>query len=495
MNKELIISQTIKKISNITKLKDTLSSGYKLLCCEDIASMITTHSHLYNFLNSLNLQSFDQNDRIVFYTSFELSEKVITHIETMRSIFQIPLDNLLVISKNYGTVLNLENTLPLVDTNIADYNTICPFPFSEVLINQYGFIKPCCRYAQSQTSVVNKDLKSAFFDEEFSSLRSDLFNGIKNKQCKLCWDSEYNGNKSLRQIGIEKMGKKYHQWIDKPLIKVIEISISNLCNFTCRICYPDSSSKIAEENVKFSKSIEEKERNKKILKLSLNSYTDTLYDNIIQNLDTIDTLHFVGGEPFLNPKFYPLIKYLCDKDIAKNIELIFHTNASKYPEKFFDKFKKFKKVDINLSIDNVGKRFEVERGGKWEEVYENCKKFSGWNKEENIYVRFSTTVNIQNLLYLDDVFTVAKSLNLDVYLWCVEKPAKMAIDNITENAKKLAISQYKDTKNPSLIELLNRIDNIVPKNNPEFIEYMEILDKRRNVDSWETHKEIMNAMR
>ena len=54
---------------------------------------------------------------------------------------------------------------------------------------------------------------------------------------------------------------------------------------------------------------------------------------------------------------------------ADNIEIHYNTNGTQFPEEFIETWRKFRKVEIAFSIDNLGERFEFERSGaKWAEV-------------------------------------------------------------------------------------------------------------------------------
>jgi MoaA/NifB/PqqE/SkfB family radical SAM enzyme len=109
-------------------------------------------------------------------------------------------------------------------------------------------------------------------------------------------------------------------------------------------------------------------------------------------------IDFYGGEPFLIKQHEIFLNYLIEHNHASKIRLHYNSNGSIYPAHLFDKWSYFKEVDIAFSIDNVGNRFELERGGTWEEVNENLDSFIKF-KLPNMILSIFATVNIQNIYY------------------------------------------------------------------------------------------------
>ena len=64
----------------------------------------------------------------------------------------------------------------------------------------------------------------------------------------------------------------------------------------------------------------------------------------------------------------------------------------------------FQQVDISISVDNVGDRFEFERGGAWDIVEQNIAQF---RVETNFNVSIMPTINIQNVFYIEDLIAWA----------------------------------------------------------------------------------------
>ena len=130
---------------------------------------------------------------------------------------------------------------------MAQMDTFCSMAWNHQFIGPDGNIKPCCRYVMPKgvrNSIKgDKPLEEVFLGDHQSKLRSDLANGIRNPGCVKCWQEEDGGKKlSLRQNYNRTIGDigYLHKDLqkDKPNITWLELSFSNRCNLSCRMCGP-----------------------------------------------------------------------------------------------------------------------------------------------------------------------------------------------------------------------------------------------------------------
>jgi sulfatase maturation enzyme AslB (radical SAM superfamily) len=98
---------------------------------------------------------------------------------------------------------------------------------------------------------------------------------------------------------------------------------------------------------------------------------------------------------------------------AKNISLHYTTNATLFPDQeWWDIWQHFKNVDIQLSIDGVGNKYEYIRyPAKWDVVVENTNQYLKKHMH-NIQLSVSHTVSAYNIYYLDEFFTWCESVGL-----------------------------------------------------------------------------------
>lgn len=284
----------------------------------------------------------------------------------------------------------------------------CHNAFTGLDISPSGDIRPCCKFLEDKIPKFNiKDGVGIYKNSKFlKDLQKQFINNERPEGCNRCWIEEDAGIRSKRQLDYIRH-KTHFDLLDvnKNTFTNISLAFGNICNFACRICGPNSSSRWVAEISKHDKQ----------LKPIHQWYKDS---NIMNDIfeHTKDAVHFdiPGGEPLLleiKEHFGFLKKFNLTK--SKEISLHYTTNGSVFPEQdFLDVWSNFKEVDIQLSIDDIGDRFEYNRWpGKWNEVYSNIKKFQTLEKEsDNIRLSISFTVSAFTIYYADEF-----------YQWCLNE--------------------------------------------------------------------------
>lgn len=318
-----------------------------------------------------------------------------------------------------------------------------------------------------------------------------MIEGERPLGCEVCVSIESTGSTSLRQL----MTEKYKNILDQSALdnpKVIDMSIapSNLCNFKCRICNAHNSTSIRNEEIYFKDNEKEKNQIQKTYKIFDGSATDLIFLNPDVSPEF---LHLLGGEPFMWPALPKIIDQLIASGKSKNTRIEFNTNGSIYPTYFEKIIDNFKCTEILISIDDVGERFELQRGGTWENILENLKRFAGYNGGTTI-IKLTPTINIQNLLYLDDVINLAADLRVGIVWTYLETPTYLCIDNITDAVKQSVQTLYKNHPVEELRKIAHRV-TLTPAADPSpFLNYTKKIDQRRNQDFYKSHQEICKLM-
>jgi len=381
-----------------------------------------------------------------------------------------------------------------IDTDkIYSFETFCPVPFGFLTSGDRDSVSPCCKYSHTIGSLKTHSLNEIFFGEQMSQLRQDIKNGQYHKGCKSCWDAEKVNATSLRKHYVTKLSKLCDQeWIDRPGIRDLTVSPSILCNFKCRICSEYKSSKIATETLKFSTDPAQQQQLKKIINFSTHNQSQ-IADQIFQAVSDLEFLHILGGEPFLWQDLETLVDKLISTGHSKNIQIEFNTNGSIFPDHIIEKLLKFKLVEILISIDDIEDRFELQRGDLWANVYKNICAFRNI-KTDQVSVKIMSTVNIQNVLYLDHLVDFCDRLGLEIVWNYLETPNFLSIDSVTNTVKNLVYSKYKDHPMLELQSIANRMKHTPAVGGNLFLEYMTDLDQKRGQDSQKVLKEIFEAM-
>lgn len=503
------------KKTDSENLYATLKLEYNIICYVDIAELLSSHKKIFEFFESYKKSVFAPEERLILYSSEYLNQALLDHIQ--RSASKIDISNFFVLicnnydiserlkvsNEKYGyddvqirsLVVNLEKTKTLNTNKIFNFDTMCPFPFSMATISTDNSVAPCCKFCGTLGNLNKTNLLDIFYGEKINLIRDKMKNGEKPDECKVCWDNENSGTTSFRKLGLLKYEKSLdREWLDDIKIRDLTISPSIVCNFKCRICSHHYSSSIATEKIKNSNSESEIAKIKDILKSNL---SDNKQNKIVEALDyvseSVEFLHIMGGEPFMYPYLESTLDTLIKSGYAKKISLEFNSNGSIFPEKLIDKFKKFKSVEILFSIDDIGKRFEIQRGAIWEEVFSNIQKFKNLD-DNNIKIKIAITVNIQNLLYLDQISDFFSGNGMDILWWYLEEPYYYCIDNINEKTQRRVIEKYLHHPDKELRKIAERVKSNSPMENKEFLDQCKKYDNMRNQDFFYYHQEIIDLM-
>jgi radical SAM protein with 4Fe4S-binding SPASM domain len=495
-------------------LCNELSLKFELVCFVDLIDVSHQHSAIFSLLEHCYKEEYTPTQRLVFYTSHKPDQKFINHLQ--RAASSVDVSNFFIIictpydiskelqqaNQLYGydsVVINwlaveLESTAAINSDNFYTYDTVCPLPFTSLFINVNGNTQPCCKFKYPTGNIYNNTLTEIFQNSATQQIRDQMQQGIKPDGCSTCWHVENSKGTSLRQHAIKKLGKQSdRKWIDNLSIRDITITPSLLCNFKCRICSFAASSQIAVEELQHANTVPRSLEIKEFLKFARGNLDEHIQHSLLEIQNTLEYLHILGGEPFMLPGLEKLLNKIISSGNSKHIQLEFNTNGSIWPVDIIGLFDQFNKVEILVSVDNIGSMFEIERGGIWKNVEQHVRQFAALDLQ-NVSTKLAITVNIQNLLYLDKLVEFANDVGIEIVWAYLEYPKHLCIDNVTQAVKELVYQKYHNHPNSELATISVRVNSIVPTTGHEFLEYTNMLDQRRGQEFFKTHPEIYIAM-
>lgn len=490
---------------SLLELERLLSSQYTLKCFVDLAQLTDSPSAAYIQFQSCYQSEFENTDRLVFYSSEIISDSMLEHLYQAADLIDISncfvlicsphdlRDRLESTAKSYhnnavsfqSLQINFESTDKL-QNNFKVSDTLCPLPWRSIEVGVSGQIRPCCVYSQAVSNVNNSTLHDAFYGERMSALRQELLEGKKSSGCNHCWERENKGlvSNRIRHLGLLKKDLLTVE-LDDVKIRSLDLKPGNTCNFKCRICSPTRSSLYEQEHRKHHQIA--------VKKVNWAEDTTETINEILKLLPSLSNIDMYGGEPFLIKPLLNLVKTAVEQGHASNIRLHYNSNGSVYPSDFIDYWKHFKHIDIQFSIDNTGQRFELERGGSWDQVDSNIRKLVGLGLP-NVKISIMPAISIMNIFYIDEVFDWASDLGLDVNPLYVTEPAGFDLRNLTADARELINSKFKNHPWPMLQSTLNYINSTPVSNGQEFIKLCQYFDSLRDQSFELSHPEISKAM-
>jgi hypothetical protein len=296
--------------------------------------------------------------------------------------------------------------------NIGNMNQyFCVLPFFSL---ETGFESSqniyCCRL-QSGTAIEN------------------VQNSIRNKQrsssCSTCWKLEDSGLVSERQIhnrSFDFYADRDLELVEKDALehgwspKIIKLHTSNICNGTCVTCGPVCSSawaKLEQRPIKY--------------KVMDASHID--WAGVVQ-------LSFVGGEPFLEKQNFDILEKLSSQNNTSCFISIVTNGSIKLNPSQLNTLSKFKNLNLCLSIDGIGRKFDYIRWPlKWEQLLENLEQY----KKIARHISVSCMISNLNIYWFDEIIDFFTTNNLNYICKQIESPHCFASGNLPEDFKKMVI--------------------------------------------------------
>ena len=293
----------------------------------------------------------------------------------------------------FGAFYQTNNVIPIAQQGMPNSVRPCSIVMADDM-NKWNITNDSIH--DTRNALVWKQMREDFIQNKFH----DIYD------CRSCSYNEKSGTTSPRQ----QNNKFLAQFLQSDIVTEVKQIInndynvhdiitldyypSNYCNYSCVMCAGGASSKRQTFEVQVMK------RQQKIV---LNAADPDFYSV----LDKVQLINFTGGETVLQSQVHDIMDYLIEKDLAKNILITLLTNASSSASALDEKFRKFKQVIYNVSVDGVDDVIEYQRrGAKWASLSVNALELM-----DHEYI--STVVNY--VLTGINVFSAMDFIN-----WCYE---------------------------------------------------------------------------
>jgi MoaA/NifB/PqqE/SkfB family radical SAM enzyme len=298
-------------------------------------------------------------------------------------------------------------------------NVTCISPWYELRIDANGAVRCCHSIRQTQAEQTNLSFLDWFNHD--NDTRTNIINGVESLGCSACYYNEKNNLVSHRmQRNIQ--GAVYHgkyfkeSLMQSPAYKrmngnktiypaFMHVTLSNLCNMKCRMCFPAYSSQLADAYKKINWMSKDEPT---LLDWTVDDNKWNEFLELVKNNNQLLFLHFMGGEPLYHKRFYEFIDWCIDND-KTDFNFTFVTNGTIFKESLVDKLKHFKSVQIEISIENLHKTNDyIRMGSTHKTIQENILKFI--NKDIPIVLR--TVPQALSIIHYDTILDFALGNNL-----------------------------------------------------------------------------------
>jgi hypothetical protein len=367
------------------------------------------------------------------------------------------------------------------------------------------------------------NLNEARNNSMLKQARLDMLEGIWPQACKRCEDEESAGIRSRMQYENERWSQDNTFNFEKAVqvtasdgsINTSEVPtifydlrFGNLCNLKCRMCGPTDSSQWYDEQVKMFGNTyqdtqgivelvqDEKGRYKPKIDLYNWYENSAFWEQLEANITDIRHLYLVGGEPLMIDQHYEFLQKCIDRNESHHITLEYNTNITNIPERAWDIWKYFEKIEIGASVDGVGKIVEyIRHPAKWRILERNMRRLD--DAEGNFKMWLAPTIGILNSRHLPDMIIWVLEQNfklINAQSWKppitphpLHHPKWLNIKILPPEAKK-EITEYYEICKPRIRELIfSQTDKGPEKKEELYSKTIALLDNYAifmNNDDW-----------
>jgi len=342
------------------------------------------------------------------------------------------------------------------------HDKFCVLPWVSLEASPIGTVRPCCLAdeeiaddAGAKFDLNSADLSAVQNSQYMQRLRGEFIEGKQPRTCRKCWNEERAGRTSKRMYTLDRLKHiiSDEEWTaDAKPLRFLDLKLGNICNLKCRICGSWSSSTFAAEELQYLSHNEEKKKSFHYQMLRRGAWpreNPTFWSEIDRVIDHINYIEFTGGEPFMIQEHFDLLQRIVDMGIAAQVEIHYNTNGTQWPSQAEEIWRHFKLVEIAFSIDDVGARFEYQRtNAEWDKVNANLDLFRHMRaRRNNIELQVCSTVNVFNVMYLEDLANWIDQQGFDMVYWNMMHEAYyFSINALPENAKQLASDRLQSAK-------------------------------------------------
>ena len=310
-------------------------------------------------------------------------------------------------------------------------------------------------------------------------------------------DAYYNDNKHLIDEAKENNGMM------STMPVWWELRLSSICNEACRMCIPQTSSKMRDEFAKFTNELPpsvKKNTESAIIQYNAHGYlgeSEFFLNQFWENIGDIKYLELHGGEPTADKALWELVEKVVSSGHSKHIHVHVHTNIHSLQQRHIELWDQFRTGWIGISIDAYGAENEyIRHGSKWSAIENNLKLIKGlgnhWTKWVTSSVMAYNSCTMHKLI--DWFIEYSKENELHDLWWRMDpvtNPNLMRIEHIPMSLRLAAIDKLtplidkatnQETKNSiqDVIAALRSTELPTTGSYEELIEYTKILDIKRN---------------
>lgn len=251
--------------------------------------------------------------------------------------------------------------------------------------------------------------------DSYKTARLQMLNGEMPEACMRCYNEEMANVSSRREYKIrvlnltEDDARKITNEdgsLDEVPLEFVELRLGNTCNLQCRTCDSSSSSKWRRDYAELGKELSFKLHNN--LNTPVEAYDwvddDDFWNDLTGYFDTLGRFSINGGEPTLIKKQFRFLQRLLDMN-RTDFFLRYNINTTNLDDSMIEIWRKFDRVQLSLSIDDIGLRNEYIRWPtKWDTVIKNLDRLV----KEDFELIITHTISFMNYYSVPEFYKFFK---------------------------------------------------------------------------------------
>jgi MoaA/NifB/PqqE/SkfB family radical SAM enzyme len=348
----------------------------------------------------------------------------------------------------------------------------CAIPWLHSQLNlQNNSVSPCCKYKDLIRPV--ESFIKIWKGSEFKKLRQDILDNVHHEKCSSCNvpDDVFSYRDLKNKIFIKS---NISTELDSgSLPKLFNISLKNTCNLSCRMCSPNSSSKLAELSKKSSYLNNFYRFDEVNNKFNINSLRGIFKET--------ESITITGGEPLIDSDCFDLINLIKEETTSLKL-IVFSTNFTKPNKNIINALKDLNcKIQLNISIDGSPSINDyIRHGCNFNDIVENIQA------NKNFSYGVNSTVSLLNVGYIPELLDTLNDVMIATgisFTHIMSSPVygQLQVRNLPMAVKQKYLDKLKNLKNNSTIEGSQRLINTG----------LDLLDSQSNSVDWENSKEFL----
>jgi hypothetical protein len=343
--------------------------------------------------------------------------------------------------------------------------SFCVRAWQHMRLEAAGEVRVCCIYQGDfvmqdgvPVSTDRQSLMEIWNADTMREVRRGMVEGRPVAGCEPCYNAEARGGQSIRQFDNRNWERG---WLGEPkatidemmafaadndfrvpkLPELIDFQAASRCNLKCRMCNSAYSSRIAKDAVHRSWEPEEYRPRQDPTGKWLGSIENLVNELANDTGSEVRRLSFAGGEPLLMREIPRLLERLIATGRARFLSVQFISNGTVVP-RWLSLAAQFCRFDLLISVDGHADHYEYIRyPGKWSKLSHHFELFKNI---PNVYPHVTTTIQVNNVLRLADLFRYLDSIGINFTGYLLHGPPQLAVSILPSSVRHVAAARLRE---------------------------------------------------